>query len=71
VVRQVDAGSLTVTARGEKALGGDRVVKLAAAGKVTVNGKPAKLADLQPGDRVTVTLTADGSAALAITSGGR
>jgi ribosomal 50S subunit-recycling heat shock protein len=67
VVRQADGQSVTVAAKIDKAKD-ERVVKLATAGKVTIDGKPAKLADLNPGDKVTITLTTDGSAALAITS---
>jgi RNA polymerase sigma factor (sigma-70 family) len=37
--------------------------------KVTVNGKPAKLADLKPGDKVVVVLKADDSAALLVAAG--
>ena len=64
VVKQVDATSITLA--GEKA---DRVLKLAADGKVTVAGKDAKLADIKAGDKVAVTLAADESAALTISTG--
>jgi hypothetical protein len=37
--------------------------------KVTINGRPAKVTDLKPGDRVAIVLKADGSAALSISTG--
>jgi RNA polymerase sigma factor (sigma-70 family) len=69
VLRQVDLASVTVTVKGEKGKGGDRVLKLAEGGKVTAGGKDVKLTDLKEGDVATVTLTADGSAALAVVAG--
>jgi len=38
------------------------------ASKVTISGKDAKLADLKAGDKVTITMTADDSAALTIST---
>ncbi len=64
IVKQADATSVTLD--GEKAA---RTFKLAADGKVTVGGKEAKLADIKAGDKITVTLTADESAALTISTG--
>jgi RNA polymerase sigma factor (sigma-70 family) len=63
-VKQIDAGSITVG--NEKT---DRVLKLSAATKVTIDGKAAKLADLKTGDRVQVTLSADETSALLIAAG--
>ena len=68
VVRQVDSASLTIATKTEKPKG-ERVVKPAPGSKIAIDGKEAKLADLQVGDKVTVTLTADASAALSITTG--
>jgi ribosomal 50S subunit-recycling heat shock protein len=65
-IKSIDAGGVTVA--NEKA---ERSLKLAPAGKVVVNGKDAKLADLKAGDRVMVTLTADDSAAMLIEVGGK
>ena len=64
VIKQVDATSVTIG--GEK---NDRVVKLATGGKVLIGEKEGKLADLKAGDKVTVTLTSDESAAVLIQSG--
>ena len=49
----------------------DRVVKLAAGGKVLVGEEEGTLADLKAGDKVTVTLASDESAAVLIQSGGK
>ncbi len=65
VIKQLDA--TTITIGGEK---NDRVVKLAQGGKVMVGEKEGKLADLKAGDKVTVTLSSDESAAVLIQSGG-
>ena len=65
VIKQLD--STTITIGGEK---NDRVVKLAAGGKVMIGEKEGKLADLKAGDKVTVTLSSDESAAVLIVSGG-
>jgi len=35
---------------------------------VTISGRDAKLADLKAGDKVTITMTADDSAALTIST---
>jgi ribosomal 50S subunit-recycling heat shock protein len=66
VIKQIDA--TTVTIGNEKT---DRVVKLAAGGKVMIGEKEGKLADLKVGDKVQVTLTSDDSAATLIQSGGK
>jgi hypothetical protein len=63
-----DLSQTTVTLAFEKA---DRTFKLAEGGKITVNGQNATFAHLKVGERVTITLTADESAALAISAGGR
>jgi RNA polymerase sigma factor (sigma-70 family) len=63
-VKQLDATSITIGT--EKA---DRVYKLLATTKVTINGKDAKAADLKVGDRVLVTLAADESGLVQITGG--
>ncbi|MBA4065104.1 MAG: hypothetical protein C0501_15600 [Isosphaera sp.] len=68
-VRQVDLATVTVNVKGEKGKGGDRVLKLADGGTVTAGGKDVKLTDLKEGDVVTVTLTADASAALTVVAG--
>ncbi|MFO0825137.1 MAG: sigma-70 family RNA polymerase sigma factor [Gemmataceae bacterium] len=65
-IKQIDSGSVTI---GNEKF--DRVVKLAAGGKVMVNGKDAKVADLKVGDRVMVTLTSDESGAVLIVAGGK
>lgn len=65
LIKQIDTTSITIGT--EK---NDRVVKLAAGGKVLVGEKEGKLADLQVGDKVTVTLTSDESAAVRIQGGG-
>ena len=64
-VKQVDATGITLT--NEKI--GDRTFKLLPVTKIVLNGKEAKASDLKAGDRVQVTLTADGSGAVTITSG--
>jgi ribosomal 50S subunit-recycling heat shock protein len=65
---KVDATSVTLDAGGKEA---PRAVtaKITADTRVTVNGKPAKPADLKAGDKATVTLTSNGASALAITAG--
>ncbi|MBN9120145.1 MAG: sigma-70 family RNA polymerase sigma factor [Planctomycetes bacterium] len=65
-VKQID--TTTVTVGTEK---NDRVLKLAAGGKVLIGEKEGKLADLKVGDKVIVTLTSDESAATQIQSGGK
>jgi hypothetical protein len=57
VVKSVDAASGAVT------LEGGETVKTDAATKVTRDGKPAKIADLQPGDRVKYYADGDKPAA--------
>ncbi len=47
-----------------------RTFPLTAEAKVIVNGQAAKLADVPAGSKVTITLTADESAALAVVAGG-
>src|SRR5207302_144423 len=47
----------------------EKTVRLAPAGKVTIDGKEAKLSDLKGGDQVRVTLTADNSASIVIAAG--
>lgn len=64
VIKQLDQSSVTIG--GEKS---DRVVKLAAGGKVMIGEKEGKLADLKVGDKVSVTLTSDESAAVMIQGG--
>jgi ribosomal 50S subunit-recycling heat shock protein len=66
VVKQIDTTSITIGT--EK---NDRVLKLATGGKVLLGEKEGKLADLKVGDKVTVTLTSDESAAAQIQSGGK
>ncbi|MBY0456012.1 MAG: hypothetical protein K2V38_01600, partial [Gemmataceae bacterium] len=63
VVAKAEAEALTLA--GEQ----PRTFKMTGDTAVTVNGKAAKPADLKAGDKVTVTLKADGSAALAVASG--
>jgi RNA polymerase sigma factor (sigma-70 family) len=63
-IKQIDATSLTVG--NEKT---DRVMKLAPGGKVMIGEKEGKLADLKVGDRVSVTMTSDESAAVLVQSG--
>jgi carbon monoxide dehydrogenase subunit G len=65
-IKQIDSGSVTI---GNEKF--DRVVKLAAGGKVMANGKEAELADLKVGDRVMVTLTSDESGAVLIVVGAK
>ncbi len=65
VVKATDSSSVTL-AGGE---GADKVFKTNAETRVTVNGKPAKPADLKAGDKASVTLLSNGTAALAITAG--
>lgn len=67
-VAEIDKDSITVGKRTE----GEfvrRKLALAPAATVTLDGKAAKLTDLQTADRVTVTLTTDGAAALVVTAG--
>jgi RNA polymerase sigma factor (sigma-70 family) len=68
VVKQTDSATVTVGA-GER--GNDRVLKLAPAGKVMIGEKEGKLADLKAGDKVSVTMTSDESAAVRIVAGAR
>jgi RNA polymerase sigma factor (sigma-70 family) len=63
-VKQIDATSITVGT--EKS---DRVFKLATVGKVMIGEKEGKVADLKVGDRVSVTLSSDESAAVLIVGG--
>jgi RNA polymerase sigma factor (sigma-70 family) len=63
-IKRIDGDTLTV---GNEKF--DRVLKLAAGGKVVVDGKDLKVSDLKVGDRVTVTLTSDDSAAVLIAVG--
>lgn len=65
-IKSIDTAGVTVA--NEKT---ERSLTLAPGGKVVVDGKDAKLADLKVGDRVTVTLTADDSAAVVIEVGGK
>ena len=58
-IKQIDTTSVTV---GNEKI--SRVVKLAPGGKVMIGEKEGKLADLKVGDRATVTLTSDESAAV-------
>jgi len=69
VLMAFDKESVTVGFRGDGRALVERKLALAPAAKVTLDGKDAKLADLQTGDRVIVTLTSDGTAALVITAG--
>jgi RNA polymerase sigma factor (sigma-70 family) len=64
VIKQVDATGVTLDGKNAP-----RTFKLAANGKVTINGKDAQLADLKAGDKVTITLTTNESAALSISGG--
>ncbi len=64
VIKQIDTAAVTLGT--EKA---ERVVKLAPGAKVLIGEKEGKLADLKVGDKVTVTLTADESAATQIQTG--
>jgi RNA polymerase sigma factor (sigma-70 family) len=65
IVKAADASSVTLGG-GE---GSDKVFKTNAETRVTVNGKPAKVADLKAGDKATVTLTSNGATALAVVAG--
>lgn len=64
-LKSVDASSITLV--NEKT--GDRTFKLLPTTKIAINGKEAKATDLKAGDKVTITLTADESGAVVITSG--
>ena len=64
VVKQIDA--TTITIGNEKF---DRVLKLVEGGKVMIGEKEGKLADLKVGDRVSVTMNSDESAAVKIVGG--
>jgi len=64
IVKSVTADTITIGGKVE-----DRTVKLAADGKVTLQGKDAKLSDIKAGDKVIIQLTADDSAALLVTDG--
>jgi RNA polymerase sigma factor (sigma-70 family) len=67
-VADIDKSSITVGKRAEGQVV-QRKLALSPGVVVTLDGKTAKLADLQTADRVTVTLTTDGTAALVITAG--
>jgi len=70
-VKQQDAATITLTTpKSEKNPGTDRVLKLSAIQKVTINGKDGKAADLKAGDKVVAVLSADGTSVLSITAGG-
>jgi RNA polymerase sigma factor (sigma-70 family) len=64
VVAKVEAD--TVAFEGEK----PRSVKLAPNGKVVIDGKAAKLADVKPGDKLTVTLASDAEKGAILIVGG-
>lgn len=66
LIKEVDATSITLASEKKP-----RTITLAARGEVIIDGKKAKLADLKPGDKVTVTLTADESAAMSIVAGSK
>ncbi len=68
MVADVDKTSLTVRLRAE-GQPVERKLALAPNVVVTLDGKTAKASDLQSGDRVIVTLTSDGTAALAVVAG--
>ncbi len=65
IVKDLTADSVTIGGREGKPA--DQVLKLAPGGKVILDGKESKLADLQTGDRANVLLTSDGKAILSIT----
>lgn len=65
-VKSVDASGITLDS--EKA---PQAFKLTADTKVSVGGKDAKPTDLKAGDRVNITLSADGASALAISGGAK
>ncbi len=69
ILTNIDKTSISVGQRGTAGTAADRKLVLAPNVVVTLDGKAAKLADLQTADRVTVTLTTDGTAARAITAG--
>ncbi|QDU23129.1 sigma-70 family RNA polymerase sigma factor [Urbifossiella limnaea] len=69
VLMAFDKDSVTVGFRRDGRALAERKLALAPAAKVTLDGKDAKLFDLQTGDRVIVTLTSDGTAALTIVAG--
>jgi RNA polymerase sigma factor (sigma-70 family) len=64
VLKEVSANGIAL--QGEKK---PQEFKIDSDTKVTVNGKPAKAADLKAGDKVVVVLKADGSAALSVAAG--
>jgi len=65
-VKRIDA--TTITIGNERT---DRVLKLAEGGTVMIGEKAGKLSDLKVGDRVTVTMTSDESAAVKIAAGAK
>ncbi|MBN9519403.1 sigma-70 family RNA polymerase sigma factor [bacterium] len=69
ILTNVDKTTISVGQRGTAGTPADRKLALAPNVVVTLDGKAAKLADLQTADRVTVTLTTDGTAALVIAAG--
>ncbi|HJZ57135.1 MAG TPA: sigma-70 family RNA polymerase sigma factor [Gemmataceae bacterium] len=64
-VKQLDATTITVTAKT------DRVIQLLPTTKVLIGGKDAKPADIKVGDKVAVTLSTDESAAILISDGAK
>jgi hypothetical protein len=64
LVRAVTADSLTIVGKPE-----DRTVKLAAGGKVMIQGKEGKLTDLAEGAKVFVQLSTNDSGALLVSDG--
>jgi RNA polymerase sigma factor (sigma-70 family) len=69
IVKEATADSVTLLGGPPGSSVPDRVLKLAPGGKVLIDGRPAKLSDLQAGDRANIVMTADRSAAARITVG--
>jgi ferric-dicitrate binding protein FerR (iron transport regulator) len=71
-IRSVDVKAGTITLAGKKTESGqsaDKTYPLAASVKVVIQGQPATLADIKPGQQATLQLAVDGQTVIQITIG--
>lgn len=67
IVKEANSTAVTLVGGGPDDKTPDRVVKLAPGAKIVIDGKDAKPADLQAGDRAMFVMTADKTAAVSVT----